>query len=123
VPLCDRAVTIIKEMAATRRSNQVFPQAQQAALWHRDDGAAAWHAAGRHRAWFRSSFRDWVGEETHFAHDTAEAALAHTRKDKHAANAAICTRNGASWWRRGRRIASPQALMTKGSPTADAQGS
>ena len=26
---------------------------------------------------FRSSFRDWVGEETHFPRDLAEMALAH----------------------------------------------
>jgi integrase len=31
---------------------------------------------------FRSSFRDWVGEETSFAGDVAEMALAHTIKDK-----------------------------------------
>lgn len=31
---------------------------------------------------FRSSFRDWVGEETSFAGDVAEMALAHSIKDK-----------------------------------------
>lgn len=31
---------------------------------------------------FRSSFRDWVGEETSFAGDVAEMALAHTIKNK-----------------------------------------
>lgn len=30
---------------------------------------------------FRSAFRDWVGEETDFARETAEAALAHTVGD------------------------------------------
>jgi integrase len=35
---------------------------------------------------FRSSFRDWAGEETNTPHDVCEAALAHTRKDEtHAA--------------------------------------
>jgi hypothetical protein len=35
---------------------------------------------------FRSSFRDWAGEETSHPHDICEAALAHVRKDKaHAA--------------------------------------
>lgn len=29
---------------------------------------------------FRSTFRDWVGEETHYPSDVAEAALAHTIK-------------------------------------------
>jgi integrase len=31
---------------------------------------------------FRSSFRDWAGEETAFPHDVCEAALAHVRGDK-----------------------------------------
>jgi integrase len=31
---------------------------------------------------FRSSFRDWVGEETEFQHEIAEAALAHVIRDK-----------------------------------------
>jgi len=30
---------------------------------------------------FRSSFRDWAGETTTFAHDICEAALAHSRGD------------------------------------------
>ncbi len=31
---------------------------------------------------FRSTFRDWCGEETSFPREIAEAALAHTIKDK-----------------------------------------
>jgi integrase len=31
---------------------------------------------------FRSSFRDWAGETTAFAHDICEAALAHVRGDQ-----------------------------------------
>lgn len=31
---------------------------------------------------FRSSFRDWVGEETAFPREVAEAALAHTVGDE-----------------------------------------
>jgi integrase len=31
---------------------------------------------------FRSSFRDWVGNETHFPREVAEAALAHVVGDK-----------------------------------------
>ncbi len=31
---------------------------------------------------FRSAFRDWCGEETHFPREVAEAALAHTIRDK-----------------------------------------
>jgi integrase len=38
------------------------------------DGAVTVHG-------FRSSFRDWAGETTAFAHDICEAALAHSRGD------------------------------------------
>jgi integrase len=38
-------------------------------------GAATTHG-------FRSSFRDWAGEQTAFPHDVCEAALAHTRGDQ-----------------------------------------
>ena len=31
---------------------------------------------------FRSSFRDWASERTHFSREVCEAALAHTRRDK-----------------------------------------
>lgn len=31
---------------------------------------------------FRSTFRDWVGETTHYPREVAEAALAHMLKDK-----------------------------------------
>ncbi|MEZ5890355.1 MAG: hypothetical protein R3D52_08930 [Xanthobacteraceae bacterium] len=31
---------------------------------------------------FRSSFRDWAGERTHFAREVAEAALAHVVGDQ-----------------------------------------
>jgi integrase len=31
---------------------------------------------------FRSAFRDWAGDETHFPRELAEAALAHTVGDK-----------------------------------------
>jgi integrase len=31
---------------------------------------------------FRSTFRDWAGNETHFAHELAECALAHVIGDK-----------------------------------------
>jgi integrase len=31
---------------------------------------------------FRSTFRDWAAEQTHFPRDVAEMALAHTISDK-----------------------------------------
>jgi hypothetical protein len=50
---------------------------------------------------FRSAFRDWAGNETHFAREVAEAALAHVVGD--AAEQA---------YRRGDALEKRRALMT-----------
>jgi hypothetical protein len=44
---------------------------------------------------FRSSFRDWAGNETHFPRELAEAALAHVVGDK----AEQAYRRGPMLWR------------------------
>ncbi len=49
---------------------------------------------------FRSSFRDWTGNETHFPRDLAEAALAHVIGDK-----------AEQAYRRGEALAKRRALM------------
>jgi integrase len=88
VPLCDRVVAIVRDMAATRLGPYVFPGpkpdaplSNMAMLMMLRDLQPGVTTHG-----FRSSFRDLCGEETSHPHDIAEAALAHTRKDKsHAA--------------------------------------
>jgi integrase len=88
VPISDRAVSIIKEMAKTRVGPYVFPGlkdgqpiSNMAMLMMLRDMRPGITTHG-----FRSSFRDWAGEETSHPHDICEAALAHTRRDKsHAA--------------------------------------
>ncbi len=84
VPLCDRAVAIVKELAATRLNEYVFPGlikgeplSNMAMLMMLRDMQPDITVHG-----FRSSFREWAGEETATPHDICEAALAHTRKDK-----------------------------------------
>lgn len=49
---------------------------------------------------FRSSFRDWAGEETDFERETVEMALAHTIGNK-----------AERAYRRGRALAKRRALM------------
>ena len=44
--------------------------------------ALAAHRLALHRSRFRSSFRDWEGNETHFPREIAEHALAHVIGDK-----------------------------------------
>jgi integrase len=51
---------------------------------------------------FRSAFRDWCGEETHFPREIAEAALAHVIGDK-----------AERAYRRGDALEKRRALMSE----------
>jgi integrase len=84
VPLCDRAVAIIDELAPLRSDDGIlFPgrhggltnMAMLALLrrMNRDDLTV--HG-------FRSTFRDWASECTEFAREVVEKALAHAVDDK-----------------------------------------
>jgi integrase len=81
VPLARRAIEILKELEAVKRSGFVFPGHKQGRAlsnmallmllrrMKRDDLTV--HG-------FRSSFRDWAAETTNFPNFVAEMALAHT---------------------------------------------
>jgi integrase len=85
VPLVGRALEIVEAMAKARICDAIFPSPQgakrlshivmQRALARNDGEGATVHG-------FRSSFRDWAGDETHFPREVAEAALAHRLGDK-----------------------------------------
>jgi integrase len=87
VPLSGRALAIIDEMKAARLdgSEFVFPggrpgkplsnMAMLKLLQRMGRGDLTAHG-------FRSSFRDWAAEQTHFPHEVVEMALAHTIPDK-----------------------------------------
>jgi integrase len=102
VPLSDAAVAVIEHLKSLRQSDYVFPGGHEskplsstAMLKLLEQMNAEREKAGLPR-WtdpeennedatphgFRSSFRDWVSEETNFAGDLAEAALAHIKGDK-----------------------------------------
>ncbi|MEX0405912.1 integrase arm-type DNA-binding domain-containing protein [Aquibium sp. LZ166] len=80
VPLSSRAIEILKPLYEARVSDYVFPG-------HKENGPLSVMAmtmlmrrmkADRYTVHgFRSAFRDWVGEETQFPREVAEAALAH----------------------------------------------
>ena len=85
VPLSTRAVSILKEMNAVRQGDgqPLFPgrrgrplsrMAMEMLLRRMEIEDATVHG-------FRSSFRDWAAEETPFAREIAEAALAHVVGD------------------------------------------
>lgn len=78
VPLCDRAIEIIEGMREIATTDSVFPISDTAmvkALRKATGDDSTLHG-------LRSSFRDWCGDETSHPRDVAEAALAHTLKDK-----------------------------------------
>jgi integrase len=85
VPLCDRALAILRDLPREDGNPHVFIGRRPGAAlspwampWvmehHGQRGSTTIHG-------FRSSFRDWAGETTAFAHDICEAALAHVRGD------------------------------------------
>ena len=85
VPLSERAMTILKRMETARTGAYVFPgqradrplsvMAMEMVLRRMAIEDATVHG-------FRSSFRDWAGNETHFPRELAEHALAHVIGDK-----------------------------------------
>ena len=84
VPLSKRALAILKKAEAARTGNLVFPgqrvglplsvMAMDMVLRRMGESVTV-HG-------FRSSFRDWAGNETHFPRELAEHALAHVMRDK-----------------------------------------
>jgi integrase len=83
VPLPEHAMKIIKEMKKGQVSDFVFPGAKRdqplsgmalEMLLRRAKVDVTVHG-------FRSSFRDWCGEQTDFPREVAEAALAHVAGD------------------------------------------
>jgi integrase len=84
VPLTRRAVEIIKTVAAAKTGDFVFPgqradkplssMSLEMLLRRMKISGATIHG-------FRSGFRDWAGDETNFARELAEAALAHAVGD------------------------------------------
>ena len=86
VPLSAEALKIIKEMEPFRRhtDNFIFPgqahakpisEASLLKVVKQQDKTLTVHG-------FRSSFRDWCAEQTSFPREVAEAALAHSVRDK-----------------------------------------
>jgi integrase len=103
VPLSAAALAVIEQMHSRRENDYVFPGDRRDRLsdkgmdmlLRRMGRAVTVHG-------FRSSFRDWAAECTHFAREVAEAALAHAVGDKVEAA-----------YRRGDLFAKRQRLMSE----------
>jgi integrase len=104
IPLCDRAMTIVMQLAAAKRGSFLFPGARSGrplsnmslAMLLRRMKQADVTVHG-----FRSTFRDWAGETTAFPREVIEAALAHGLQDRTEAA-----------YRRGDALEKRRALMT-----------
>lgn len=88
VPLCSRAMEILRTMKAAQQNDYVFPGHSITKHPHLSTGAflAVMKRMGRYAQYtphgLRSTFRDWAAETTNFANETLELALAHTIRNK-----------------------------------------
>jgi integrase len=84
IPLCDRAVEIVKAMSEAKTGDFVFPGSdgkRQLSIMAMDMLLRRMKVDITVHG-FRSAFRDWAGNETEFAREIAEAALSHVIGDK-----------------------------------------
>lgn len=103
VPLTDRALQILKAQEQVRTSELVFEGEREGKPVSDTAMVKVFRTAGAGDATLhglRSSLRDWAGDETDYPRDVAEAALAHTVKDKTEAA-----------YRRGTALAKRRAMM------------
>lgn len=88
VPLSDAAVALLEAVRPLRRHHDglIFLSARGGALSDMTLGAAAKavYAQSTQHGW-RSTFRDYLGENCNFEHDLLEACLAHSRGKVHGA--------------------------------------
>ncbi|WP_239442093.1 tyrosine-type recombinase/integrase [Saezia sanguinis] len=85
IPLCDKAMRLLNHLPRLDGCDFVFPAPRSnkalsdmsltAVLKRMDYQGITMHG-------FRSTFRDWAGETTHYPREVIEHALAHKLKDK-----------------------------------------
>jgi len=86
VPLCERAQSIVKALPREKNSPFLFPGGRtrkplsNMAMLELLRGMPGCEDLTVHG--FRSSFRDWAGEQTNYPREVAEAALGHVLGDK-----------------------------------------
>ena len=117
VPLSDRALAILEKLFEARTGDFVFPSprgrrplshvAMAKVMRRLEVEQATVHG-------FRSAFRDWAGNETHFPREIAEAALAHVSATKPSKPTGAATRwkSAERLWPLGRTIASRRKAIT-----------
>ncbi|MFG6455891.1 tyrosine-type recombinase/integrase [Roseateles sp. BYS96W] len=110
VPLCERAVALLKALPRVEKIDLLFPGVRGGplsdmsltAVLRRMEVDAVPHG-------FRSTFRDWAGERTNYPREVAEQALAHVLQNKTEAA-----------YRRGDALEKRRAMMEDWSRFCDA---
>ncbi|RQM49334.1 site-specific integrase [Paraburkholderia bannensis] len=85
VPLSIRAIALVKTQQEVKRDDYVFPGARDKKPLSNMAMLQLLERMKRNDITvhgFRSTFRDWAGETTHYPREVCEAALAHGIKDK-----------------------------------------
>lgn len=84
IPLSDEAITLIKNISQLSNSKYIFPAPRNGQLSDMSLTGTLRRMNFGHitQHGFRSTFRDWAGETTHYSREVIEHALAHQLADK-----------------------------------------
>jgi integrase len=98
VPLSPRTAQIVRDLAQTKLGPWVFPgwkHGSHLSNMGMSDTLERMNRTNITVHGFRSTFRDWAGEQTNYPRVVFEHALAHKLKDKAEAAYALCSVNHA----------------------------
>ena len=85
IPLAQPVVEMLKELQPIGDSPFLFPGQGKTGAIHANAVRNLLHSLGHDditRHGFRSSFRDWANERTHYPREVCELALAHDERDQ-----------------------------------------
>ena len=85
IPLADEVINCIRGIPRTEDNQFLFPGQGKSGVMHTNAIRTLLHDMGYKsitRHGFRSSFRDWAGECTHYPREVCEMALAHDQRDQ-----------------------------------------
>ncbi|MCF5087957.1 tyrosine-type recombinase/integrase, partial [Pseudomonas gessardii] len=85
IPLAPEVVELLQALPCVEGSPYLFAGQGKSGVMHANAIRALLHGLGHDditRHGFRSSFRDWAGERTHYPREVCELALAHDERDQ-----------------------------------------
>lgn len=85
IPLAQQAVELLESLLRIEGSPYLFPGQGKSGVMHANAIRNLLHGLGHDeitRHGFRSSFRDWANERTHYPREVCELALAHDERDQ-----------------------------------------